>query len=266
MTNGCPSSGGKLRKFPLLSLDQLSHGEKIKLIARLHDESEKVADEFASLVVEVLRVFKAKVDVTELVVYLLSLKASQYHPKLVNKQILESFEPKLSICKNVPEVFVILSTVWSWFNHSLLGRMISKFAPDQDIRAKYDTYITEALNPYLRRSIFEVPSDSFGPGNVVGLEKFVLKVDDSVAEQTKAEQLPRLQRDVARALDVEPDALILQSIDDGCFRIRFLILSDVVDEVLPLSASRIAAFSCLRPKVVSIEYREVVTTIPPTKV
>ena len=104
-TNGCPSSGGKLRRFPLLSLNHLSNGEKIKLIARLHDESERVAKKFASLVREVLRV-----DVNELVVHLLSLKALQYHPKLVNKQILESFEPKLSACKNLPELIIILST------------------------------------------------------------------------------------------------------------------------------------------------------------
>ena len=82
---------------------------------------------------------------------------------LVYGKILESFEPKLSACKNLPGVFIILSTVWSWFNHFLLGTMISGFAPNGGIKATYDSYIAECLNPYLQRSIFEIINDSFGP-------------------------------------------------------------------------------------------------------
>ena len=47
----------------------------------------------------------------------------------------------------------------------------SYIVSDEDIRAKYDTYIAESLNPFLRRSIFEIPSDSFGSEKVVLVNK-----------------------------------------------------------------------------------------------
>ena len=102
----------------------------------------------------------------------------------------------------------------------------------------------------------------FGPyDDVPGFENFVLKVDDLLVEHTVAEQLPRMQHDVARVLDIEPDHLILNSLDNGCFLIKFLLPSDIVDEVFPLCPARIDAFFFLKPRVISIECCGALTSI-----
>ena len=65
-----------MRKFPILDLSQLSNLQKARLIDRLLIESDKVMDEFASLVSETQCALQKCVAVEELVVYLHALTLS----------------------------------------------------------------------------------------------------------------------------------------------------------------------------------------------
>ena len=246
----------------MLDLSDLSNLEKMKLIARLLHEFDRVVDEFASLVSKTQHALQKCVSVRELVVYLCALKLSRFHANLANQQMLRSFEKELRACSDVSEVFLTLGDVWSWFNHSLLGKLISHFtAVGNDIKQKYDQYLAEFLIPYLQQSIFEVPSDSYGPLSLAGFEEFILKVDESVVESVKVETLSRMKLHAAQALEIEPEALILRSIDEGCFQVTFLIARVVVDEVFPLSAIFVTAFSKFDPMIISVECNETATII-----
>ena len=89
LSRGCPSSGERLRKFPILDVNNLSQREKIKLIARLLKEYDRVVDEFASLVSETHSTLQKYIAVKEVKVYLCELKLSRFHANLVNKQMLQ---------------------------------------------------------------------------------------------------------------------------------------------------------------------------------
>ena len=267
LVRGCPSSGKKLRKFPILDVSQLSNSEKMKLIARLLYESDRVMDEFATLLSETQCAFQKCVRVRELVVYLCGLQLSRFHENLADKKILKSFEKELCACADVSEVFVTLRDVWSWFNHSLLGKLISRFrAAGNNIKQKYDRYLANYLNPYLQQSVFKVPSDSYGPLTLPQFEKFIIKLDDDVVESFNVDLPKRMQLHVAQTLQIELEALILQSIHEGCFQVTFLIPGVAVDEVLPLSATCVTAFSHFEPMILRVECHGTITIIHQTQV
>ena len=267
LARGCPTSGGDLRKFPFLDLKHLSGQEKRMLIVRLVVDAGKVKDEFASVVRETRRALQKCVSVDDLQVYVCTLELSRFHANLANVHMLESFESKLCSCSTVSQVFLTLNRVWSWFNHYLLGKLISEFkAVGNDIMQKYKQYLAKFLHPYLQKSIFEVPCDTFGPERLDSFEMLVLKVDESSVESVKAETLSEVLIYTSSVLRIERETLILQSFHKGCFRATFLIATVAVDEVFPLSAACVTALSHFKPKIMSVECREIVTIIHQTKV
>ena len=63
------------------------------------------------------------------------------------------------------DVLLIIQTSYSsWFNIELFDRIVEQFGSDGDKR-KMRVYEESDLVPYLERSIFEMPSKSFGAGN-----------------------------------------------------------------------------------------------------
>ena len=68
----------------------------------------------------------------------------------------------------------------SWFNIQLFKDVVEKFGSDDDQR-KFKVYEECELVPYLYRSIFEIPSKSFGPDDITtGLVSLHLFLPDDV--------------------------------------------------------------------------------------
>ena len=67
----------------------------------------------------------------------------------------------------------------SWFNIPLFKDVVQKFGSDDD-QKKFKVYEECEFVPYLHRSIFEIPSKSFGPGDITGLVALHLFLPDDV--------------------------------------------------------------------------------------
>lgn len=213
LRSGCPNPGAQ-QQFPLLDVTKLTTHT---LVARLLRESKRIGEKFASLLRETLACLKDQenIDVNELVMFISSLQKFQF----LSKPHYEKVQSQLQLAKEKSEVMKLLETHVSWFNHSLIGSLVHEFKLEAAIRS-YEDYIKNHLNPFLKKSLFEIPkksSDSFQ-----GSGQFVLKLSiPSPTETLSANVIIDLKDQVASALCVSIDALEFCNYDRGCFELTF---------------------------------------------
>lgn len=231
LKEGCPNPGGE-RQFPLLNLRQLSSRSSQKLYARLIQESKRVAEKFATVTCEMLKCLNAKEDITvdELVLFVLPLQRfsfmSEPHISEIQEQLRQA-TTKGHVLKLLSENHV------SWFNHSLFESIVRKFNVAND---EYQEYVTEYLQPLLKKSLFEIPhksSDAFK-----GSGQFVLKMGiPEPAHKIKADVLILLKDRVARALGISVDALDFCYYESGCLEVVFSAPYELIKETFAIRKS-----------------------------
>lgn len=145
--------------------------------------------------------------------------------------------------KTIEEVFGVLAEICSWFNHHPVGALIKEFGTN-DEKSLYDTFTKETLMKYLKRSITEIPKDSFGPEDIEGSGKFRLKIDMlSTHENIIGEHIFVLKGKVAEALNIAIENLFICSISKGCVEVEFLVSQLILDELFPLSSDQSSALA-----------------------
>ena len=193
----------------------------------LKKEAEIINYEFASLCDELCEsLTRREISVHRLINFLKNYKCfaiatrkTELHQKLDNSHTTE-------------EVFTVLSEICSWFNHHPVGALVKRFGSDDDKKV-YDKFTNETLKTYLKRSVTEIPKDSFGPEDIEGSGKFKLKVDSPFSHKNiSGEQLLLLKGKVADALDIPIKDLTISSISRGCLEIVFLVPQKILDNLL----------------------------------
>ena len=190
-------------------------------------ESRKVGEKFAGLLREILGCLndQENVDVDELVMYISSLQKFSF----LNDSDYIQVQSQLKAAKTKSEVMKLLESQVSWFNHSLIGSLVNEFKVS--IKS-YEDYVDNYLNPFLKKSLFEIPkksSDAFqGSGH------FILKMTiPSPTEKFSANILLVLEEQVASALCISIDALEFCSYDSGCFELKFSAPYILLKEMIP---------------------------------
>ena len=141
-----PSKVKKYRNW-----ESMSNFEQEKVINNLHVENEEIRMKYSLLVCNFLSSLeKRNVPVNHLKLFLASYGVPQ--ATLLNASTLAEV------------LLIIQMSSSSWFNIQLLERIVEKFGSDND-KGNMRAYAESDLLPYLRRSIFEIPSKSFGAGN-----------------------------------------------------------------------------------------------------
>ena len=166
--------------------DGMSEGEKEQVKNDLVHQNQEVREKYALVVVDIFDSFvERNVRVGELKLFLFSLGIP------INKRPDESSIVPLPYIDNdatLEDMFLIVLCCYysSWFNIQLLKVVVEKFGCDDD-NLMLTTYEENVLVPYLDRSIFEIPSDSFAPGHkFANLESLVLAIEQNIIQTVQA--------------------------------------------------------------------------------
>ena len=140
----------------------MSEGEKEQVKNDLVHQNLEVREKYALVVVDIFDSFvERNVRVSELKLFLFSFGIQ------INKHPDESSIvplPHIESDATFEDVFLIVLCCYysSWFNIQLLKVVVKRFGCHDD-NIKLATYEDNVLVPYLDRSIFEIPSNSFAP-------------------------------------------------------------------------------------------------------
>ena len=144
----------KVRKYA--SWNSMSKSEKEKITNTLPVENQKIRNKYSLLVDGILASFeKRKIEVNR-------LKLSIITSLGVIADVLKYKYEKASTLAGV--LLILHDSGTSWFNIELLKSIVEKLGSDED-KTNITSYEQKDLVPYLQRSIFEIPSNSFGPGS-----------------------------------------------------------------------------------------------------
>lgn len=210
----------------MLNVTGLSKSSSQKLVARLFRDSKKVVDQFGSLLCNILRCLNSRqeINVDELVLFILPQQRLSF---LCEPSYSETQE-QLRKATTKGDVMKLLESHISWFNHSSLGSFVKKFKVDVE---SYEDYVENHLNPFLKKSLFEIPSKS--SDSFEGSGKFTLKLNIPPSTQKlSANVIIPLKDQVASALALSIDALEFCSYDSGCFELVFSAPYMILKEML----------------------------------
>ena len=139
----------KVKKYQ--NWGSMSKFEQEKIKNNLHVENQKIRMKYSFLVDNFLSSLqKRNIQVSRLKLFLASYGIPQ--ATLLNASTLADV------------LLIIQMSYSSWFNIQLFDCIVEQFGSDDDIE-KMRVYKESHLVPYLQRSIFEMPSKSFGAGN-----------------------------------------------------------------------------------------------------
>ena len=259
LENGCPNPWEHAH-FPLLNIKKMKPREQLKLLSRLKKDADNITKKFGSLTRKVYHSLK-DLDVYELVLFLLPQQKFSYMSE--EKRI--KLQSDLSEAPNVGKVMTLLTKSYiSWFNHPLLGFITEEF---KVCETEYKEYIDKELTPFLQRSLFEIPSNSFNDisGNPQGSGKFILKIDiPNPKDSLEANILLPLRDHVSSTLGIAIDAFEFCSYGKGCIQFVIAAPLSLLLKAFPLSdrvLQLLSTFSYKRISMKSIQFK-VLQAIP----
>ena len=133
----------------------MSKSEKEKVTNTLLVENQTIRNNYSLLVDGILDSFeKRKIEVDRLKLIIITSLG----------EIADTLKYKYENASTLAGVMLLLhESGTSWFNIELFKIIVEKRGSDDDKR-NMKAYEQHDLVPYLQRSIFEIPSNSFGPG------------------------------------------------------------------------------------------------------
>ena len=217
LVNGCENPLEN-KQYPLLNIKKLSQRQKVDLIARLEGEAYSIREQFSKLTMNVttsLQNDAKKINIVEeLHLFITSMQLSRFMEPTKKKE----FSSNLKNCEKVADVMVLLldDDFVSWFNHLFLGSIVEHF----DVcKTDYSDYVKKTLASFLKKSLFEIPSNSFCSQGPQEPEKFVLKIDVPSSKEVQATIVPLLKNCVAKSLGITVSSLDLCTYNKGCIEI-----------------------------------------------
>ncbi len=180
--------------------------------------------------VDTVRVLVEKIGVSpeELRSYLLSLPATSKSSRGQELTLLSDKETELKRCDTIIEIFNYLKTKCASFLTYDIFQCTLKYyniSEDQE-RLRYP----EHLNAYIEKhKISEFASINPLLKHKKGSKELTLKFD--IKNTCKLAQVDELKNVIAEIMDLNPSALELVDIEDGCVIVTFLIPASVADAI-----------------------------------
>lgn len=188
--------------------DKMLESDKEKVKNDLIEENEDVRIAFASLIYKLQDSFASR-DVNPIEV--LSIAINYGIPK----------ESNCDENSDMRTVFLMLSKHSSWFNHQLFAATV-KIIGNSNEKWLLQQWQEKKFLPYLKRCIFEIPSQSFTPccsqSHTISL---FLKVVEKVL--LTGIDVETIQRKLAKLLGLSLFNLHFQSYQKGCFELFFIV-------------------------------------------
>ena len=188
--------------------DNMTKFEQEKVKNNLLVETQCIRKKFSFLADEILNSLeKNKVAVDRLKFFLANYGVPQ---RGMNTTILSRFESASTLAG----VLLLMHMYYSsWFNIQLFKDVVERFGNNNDQR-KFKVYEECELVPYLHRSIFEIPSKSFGPGNMTtGLISLHLYLPDDAIPT--GQDVAVIRHNLCQLLDIADGILQFIGYDEG---------------------------------------------------
>ena len=240
---GCPKKQN--RQFPFLITSHLSTHERIDLEARLNSETRKIIVAYSNFTVGIRDSLDGRVDICKVKDSVLSLEAFRNNigVKLLDIQDYQ----KIQAATSVSEVFTILRSYISFFNYQIVEILINQYGTDKD-RDNLSKYVCK-LTDFCKRSVFEIPSKFFHSESRPAAKVLVLKCTEDI---TTLGDTKRIRDSFADVLGLQPSALQLESIKEGCVELHFIISPAIADQIVPLFSSKESYFKEIGISAISI--------------
>ena len=204
----------------------------MELIDQLETEANEIDQEFSSFVTDISLSFENRnVKLGGLKVFLSTLESVKARSTIeANSMPLISFREEIQEAATIFDLFIKMTTTWSWFNDRLFEALLKKFGNEEE-KATMTAY-EQKLGQFLKRHVYEMPSSIHNPSEIKGFTKFNVKLADRMRNE-KASELPKIRSRFARLLEVKSYALILTTIKEGCVELCFLVPEEV-KQLFPL--------------------------------
>lgn len=188
--------------FPHLTVGcKLNEAELSLLKERLYKETEKLKFKFASLMFNLQKDLENRLQTEDVVNFLVFYD---------NK-----FEPLLSHCTRIAQVFIKVRNFVSFFDYDLLEQLIGELG-SSTIKQKLKEY-TESFEVFSKRRVCECPNDTFG--KVEESEKVCIIKTDQNIEILTVEEMKKLKYQLNQILDSK--VFILLRVEEGCLQLVF---------------------------------------------
>ena len=241
------ATGGKAVLANVLSdqpsFQQLSSTEKEELKAQLKDDEQKMKRLFGSLVMDTHDSVEKRIPVEKLALSILALGA--YEPAIGDRdrRLLDEHREEIESAKSVSVIFNILSAYWNYLDYEVLVYIINHYGThgDDSDEKRLQNY-NEALQRFCKCRIFELPQPESGSG-AENMKQEKLSVKLNIREDTQAKQMFPIKRKVAEILQLNSATLLIDTVDEGCVELIFLIPKFVAQEIFPLSDEQTSALS-----------------------
>ena len=221
---GCPKATGKTL-FPYLNTPNLSEEERTMLEFRLMSATEDLIMLFAETDTYIAENLCADITIVK-----------NFVLDLVRIPNLDENGAKLNKATSIPEIILALQPYKSFLNYEIIERIANKFGTP-DICDKMQKYVT-AFNDFCKRSAFELPVNVLPKKGNTRSEK-ILSVKLRKKELASIGDTKFAQLNMAKILGVNPWALKICSIEEGCLCVRFLVPAALM--ILPFSPDRKSA-------------------------
>ena len=210
--------------------DKMSKEEKKQLKEKLVIDIEKVKEKYATCLTEIAFSFQDRGVSIERVQMLLLSKLPAANPNATSSS--EILSNKIEAATSLSKLFVVLARHTSWFNYQFLEFIIEKLANEVE-KTMWSAYKNEVLKPVLKRSLFQVPSNSLSSAATSDAPAvpLCLKLVDDIDLSTK-EAL--IIRDKLSEL-LEVPVLELSRYNVGCVILVFAIPKDIFNLYPPHS-------------------------------
>ena len=204
----------------------------MELIDQLETEANEMDQEFSSLVTDISLSFENRnMKLGGLKVFLSQLESVKARSTIEADSMHRfPFSEKIQEATTIFDLFIKMSTTWSWFNDQLFAALLKKFGNEEE-KALMTAY-EQKLGQFLKRHVYKMPSLIHNPSEIKGFIKFNVKLADRMRSE-KASELPKIRSKFARLLEVESYALILTTIKEGCVELCFLVPEEV-KQLFPL--------------------------------
>ena len=223
----------RVSDYPVLNVAGMSIEEKECLLNKLDKDVRAVQKKFGSLTLTLKRsLVNLKVDHYDLAVFVSGLTV--YNATKANyEKTFADIIPEIIECDSMSKLFLILSNYWSWINYDLLQDIVDEVGNDSD-RANIEKYKSDTLDPFLERSLSEIPVSAYGRFRIKKFEKLVFKIGTDM-ESHSASSARRIKEKIALHFGLEYRSILLGRIEEGCLQITFLIPQIVIDTMFPLT-------------------------------
>ena len=188
----------KVKKYQ--NWESMSNFEREKITNKLHVENQEIRIKYSFLVDNFLTSLqKREIEVNRLKLFLTSY----------------SGVPQVTLLNatTLAEVLLIIQTSYSsWFNIQLFEHIVEQFGSDDDkenMRAYEESYLV----PYLQRSIFEMPSKSFGGNETTDRISLGLRLPNEVIPT--GQDVAIIKHKLSQHLGITDEILLFIRYDEG---------------------------------------------------